>query len=44
MFFFEDVDTLTVQGNGTVDGQGYMWWVREFIGMNKNNRPKLFWI
>ena len=31
MFFFEDVDGLTVQGVGTVDGQGYMWWIRELL-------------
>ena len=41
MFYFEDVDTLTFQGSGEIDGQGYMWWVRELIGRNKNGRPQL---
>ena len=44
MFFFEDVDTIKFQGIGEIDGQGYMWWVREFIGRNKNGRPRMIWI
>lgn len=42
MFYFEDVESLRVQGNGTVDGQGYMWWIREYIMRNPNGRPKMF--
>lgn len=41
MFYFVGVSDLTFQGNGTVDGQGYMWWVREFIQRNTHGRPKL---
>ena len=44
LFFFSDVDTITFQGSGEIDGQGYMWWVREFIGMNKSGRPRMIWI
>jgi len=41
MFDFTDVENLTIRGNGTVDGQGYMWWVREYLGLNHNKRPSL---
>lgn len=30
----DDVEGLIIRGAGSIDGQGYMWWVREFIGMN----------
>lgn len=39
--FLQDVENITFQGNGTVDGQGYMWWVRELFGANHNKRPIL---
>jgi len=28
---FTDCDGLTFHGKGKIDGQGYMWWVREFL-------------
>lgn len=28
---FEYVHDVLVRGNGQVDGQGYMWWIREYI-------------
>ena len=40
-FYLTDIDTITFQGSGEVDGQGYMWWVRELIGQNHNGRPHL---
>lgn len=40
---FNDIQNVTFRGEGTVDGQGYMWWVREFLQRNKNpkGRPRL---
>ncbi len=35
------MEDLKIQGSGSVDGQGYMWWVREYIGQNHHGRPKL---
>ena len=31
LFYFEDVSDVTFQGSGVIDGQGYMWWVREVL-------------
>lgn len=28
---FNEVQNLTINGSGSIDGQGYMWWVRELI-------------
>ena len=43
---FRDIVNVTFRGEGTVDGQGYMWWVREFLQRNKNpkGRPRLVYI
>ena len=38
---FEDVEDLVVEGKGTVDGQGYMWWVRAYMDKNKHGVPSL---
>ena len=38
---FEEVHNFKINGTGTIDGQGYMWWVREFIGRNTHGRPNL---
>ena len=40
-FEFEFFNNLTIRGNGTVDGQGYMWWIREYLGTNPHGRPIL---
>lgn len=40
-FKFKEVHDFTIRGSGTVDGQGYMWWVREYIGRNTHGRPSL---
>ena len=44
--FWEIIDTeyLTVQGKGLIDGQGYMWWIREILQMNIHQRPDLIHI
>lgn len=41
---FTEVHNFTIRGSGTVDGQGYMWWVREYIGRNPHGRPRLLYI
>ena len=41
---FREVHNFVIRGSGTVDGQGYMWWVREYFGNNKYNRPHLLWL
>ena len=38
---FEDVEDITFRGKGEIDGQGYMWWVREILGKNPVGRPKM---
>jgi hypothetical protein len=32
---------LTIEGTGTIDGQGYMWWWREIFQMNIHGRNNL---
>ena len=41
---FSDIQNVTFRGEGEVDGQGYMWWVREFLGLNNMGRPRLVYI
>jgi len=41
---FYDIQNVTFRGEGTIDGQGFMWWVREFLGRNPNDRPRLMQI
>lgn len=36
-----EIHDFTIRGSGTVDGQGYMWWIREYLGRNPAGRPKL---
>jgi polygalacturonase len=37
---FTDSDHITIQGQGTLDGRGYMWWIREWLQKNgKGGRP-----
>ena len=40
----EEVHNFIINGEGTVDGQGYMWWIREYISRNPHGRPKLLYI
>ena len=43
--WFQNCDGLTLASTnsqrGVIDGQGYMWWLREFLGKNLAHRPKL---
>jgi len=43
-FALTDVNGIKIEGSGTVDGQGYMWWVREFLQRNPNGRPRMVYI
>ena len=40
-FDFFEVHNFKIQGRGTVDGQGYMWWIRDYIQRNPYGRPCL---
>jgi len=37
-----DSSDLEFTGTGTIDGQGYAWWMREYVVQNYGNRPHLF--
>jgi len=37
---FTDCTDLTIKGEGTVDGLGYDWWVREWVRKNPGGRPQ----
>jgi len=37
---FTDCTDLTIKGEGTVDGLGYEWWIREWDQKNHHGRPK----
>ena len=43
-FQFTDMHNFVIRGSGTVDGQGYMWWVREYFGWNHYHRPHLLYL
>ncbi len=36
-----DSEYIHIRGSGNVDGQGYWWWMREYIVANKFGRPHL---
>merc|ERR1712086_133055 len=39
-FTFYDTENLTISGDGLVDGQGFMWWMREYKNLNPlHSRP-----
>jgi len=41
---FDQCDGLKFESttkSGTLDGQGFMWWIREWLNLNKAHRPKL---
>ena len=38
---FQYVVGVKIEGKGSVQGQGFMWWVRELLGRNKHGRPQL---
>ena len=41
---FRDFDGLKVHGDGMIDGQGFQWWIREYMQTNPPDmkRPRLF--
>jgi polygalacturonase len=44
LWVFDNCDGLNLNSpasSGVIDGQGYMWWVREFLGKNKAHRPHI---
>ena len=38
---FTDMNHFTIQGSGVIDGQGFMWWQREYVQKNPAGRPNL---
>ena len=30
-FVVNDVENLNIRGSGQIDGQGYWWWMREYV-------------
>ena len=30
-FAFDDTEDITFKGTGTIDGQGFNWWIREYL-------------
>jgi len=34
LFHFEKCEGVSLDGTGTIEGQGFKWWVREFLGQN----------
>lgn len=42
--WFQNCDGLVLESStskGKIDGQGYMWWFREFLNKNLAHRPQL---
>ena len=40
-FVVNDVENLTIKGTGQIDGQGYWWWMREYVQKNVHSRPHM---
>jgi len=40
-WYIEDSSNLHIRGEGMIDGQGYWWWMREYIVANKHGRPHM---
>lgn len=38
---FNNWNGLKICGKGTIDGQGFMWWMREYSGSNTHARSHL---
>eukprot|EP00347_Sterkiella_histriomuscorum_P020779 403336490 len=36
-----DSKNITITGNGLIEGQGYWWWMREYMVLNKHGRPNM---
>ena len=41
LFDFKEATNITFKGSGEIDGQGYMWWVRELLQQNPIGRPMI---
>ena len=41
---FVGVEDITFRGKGEIDGQGYMWWVREVLRIDPIGRPTMIHI
>lgn len=46
LMHFTNCENLKFTGSGTgvIEGQGYWWWVNEFLGTNKYSRPHMLLI
>lgn len=38
---FYNGSNIKMHGTGIIDGQGYMWWIREWLQKNTNGRPNM---
>ena len=41
LIYLENCKNIHFKGSGSLEGQGYWWWVNEFLGKNKYGRPHL---
>ena len=41
LIVFSEITNLLWQGTGVIDGQGFMWWQREYLQKNIYGRPHL---
>ena len=41
LFQVSDSEFININGSGTIEGQGYDWWVREWAHQNPHGRPDL---
>ena len=40
-WLIQDSESIHIQGTGLVEGQGYWWWMREYIVANPYGRPNM---
>lgn len=40
LIYGEDLENVSITGPGTIDGQGEVWWKREWMRSGKNHTPK----
>ena len=41
LFHIIDSEYIHIRGDGHIEGQGYWWWMREYIVANKHGRPHM---
>jgi polygalacturonase len=39
LLYFKNCDGILIEGTGKIDGQGFMWWIREILQKNLQTRP-----